>query len=497
MAEEEKHDHPPEPNPQLEQPTPSIDQPPEAAPRIKIGSQRQQPPSISSDSTATIEAEKPDPVEPAPVEEKIPEQDVDTASRGMPFPPPRLDRTPSDLQSEIDAALGDLSMDRLMGVGSASVPAGEIEIDQRCLATVVTVHRDSVLFDLNGQHNGVASRKHFEQPPEPGTQLEVVVTGFSQEDQLYELIVPGASVSVADWSDLAEGVVVEARVTGHNKGGLECEVNHIRGFIPASQTGLYRVDDLSTLVDEKLQCVVTEANPQRRNLVLSRRAVLEREQEESRKKLLEELEVGQTREGVVRRLQDFGAFVDLGGIDGLIHISQLSWDRVNHPSEVLEEGQTVKVRVEKIDKASGRIGLSYRDLLYHPWEGIEAKYPIGAVVSGTVSKIMEFGAFVKLEPGVEGLVHISELSYKRVHKVQHVVQEGQEVQVKVLSVDPEAQRISLSIKAAQAEPVDTDSATDDGEEPTDVAASVQAQPKRPLRGGLGHDAGGEQFGLKW
>ena len=329
--------------------------------------------------------------------------------------------------------------------------------------------------------------------PEAGTQLKVIPTRYLVDDNLYEVSVPGASVEVQDWSDLSEGVTVEVRVTGHNKGGLECEVNHIRGFMPISQVSLYRVDDLEPFVGQTLQCLVTEANPDRRNLVLSHRAILEREKQASREKLLQELQVGQVCEGIVRRLQNFGAFVDLGGIDGLIHVSQLSWDRVGHPSDVLEEGQKVQVRIEKIDPATGKIGLSYRDLLEDPWQDAQTKYAAGSVVNGTVTKIMEFGAFVKLAPGVEGLVHISEIAHHRVHKVGAFLKEGQPVQVKILSVDPQNQRLSLSIKAAQAVPVEE---TAEEEEP-ELTTKVVPDRKEPLQGGLGRKTGGDQFGLNW
>ena len=186
---------------------------------------------------------------------------------------------------------------------------------------------------------------------------------------------PGAAVAVVDWSQVSEGMVVEARVTGTNTGGLECEVNHLSGFIPASQASLYRVADLSQFVDQRLTCLVTEVNPERRRLVLSHRAVLEREKAESRAKLLADLEVGQVREGVVRSLREFGAFVDLGGVDGLIHISQLSWDRLKHANEALEEGQKVKVKIQKIDPATGKISLAFRDLSENPWSGAAQAYP--------------------------------------------------------------------------------------------------------------------------
>lgn len=404
-----------------------------------------------------------------------------------------LEMSDEDLEKEIAAAMGE-GVENLLA-GEISTQSEEIELDGRYQATALKVYRESVLFELPGQQNGAIPLKQFEEPPEPGTVIEVVVTGFSKAEQMYELVVPGASVDVVDWSDVQEGVVVEAKITGHNKGGLECEVNHIRGFIPASQVSLFRVEDFSTFVDQTLQCVVTEANPERRNLVLSHRAVLEREREAAREQLLAELEVGQIREGTVTRLQKFGAFVDLGGIDGLIHISQLSWDNIRHPSEVVAEGQQVKVRIEKLDPETGKIGLSYRDLMHHPWEGIDAKYPVGDVVTGTVSKIMDFGAFVKLESGVEGLVHISELSHKRVNRVSHVVEEGQRVEVKILTVDAEAQRISLSMKQAAGEPAEDADPGSDSEEP--VVKHVPKVPAKSLKGGVGRDSGGEQFGLKW
>jgi small subunit ribosomal protein S1 len=251
--------------------------------------------------------------------------------------------------------------------------------------------------------------------------------------------VPGASLVASKWTDVAEGSLVEAKITAANTGGLECEVAGTRGFIPASQVAMYRIENFGDYVGQKLVCVVTESNERRGNLVLSRRAVLEREKEESKKALLAELEPGQMREGIVRKLQDFGAFVDIGGVDGLIHISQMSWERVKHPSEVLAEGQKVRVRVEKIDHETGKIGLSLKNPEEHPWTGIEQKFPVGSTVRGPVSRIAQFGAFVKLAPGVEGLIHISELAHHKVFRVENVVKEGEEVECKVLSVDTEAQ----------------------------------------------------------
>lgn len=408
------------------------------------------------------------------------------------MPDIELDMSDEDLEKEIALAMGE-SVEDLMD-GQVKTKSADVEIDERYQATALKIYRESVLFELPGQHNGMIPLKQFEEPPEPGTVVEVVVVGFSNVEQMYELVVPGASVAVVDWSDVQEGVVVEVKITGHNKGGLECEVNRIRGFIPASQISIARVTDFEEYVDKSLQCVVTEASEERRNLVLSHRAIMEREREAAREKLLAELAVGQTREGTVMRLEKFGAFVDIGGIDGLIHISQLSWDNIRHPEEVVSVGQKVKVRVERIDDTTGKIGLSYRDLSHHPWEGIESKYPVGDVVTGTVSKIMDFGAFVKLEPGVEGLVHISELSHKRVNRVSHVVEEGGRVDVKVLTIDADAQRISLSMKQAAGGP---EGGSDDAEDDTPIEQYVPKVPAKSLKGGIERPSGGSQFGLNW
>ena len=373
----------------------------------------------------------------------------------------------------------------------------ELEPDQKYTGTVIKVHRDNVFFSLPGNHEGVASAKQLGDLPAVGSSREVVVTRFSAEEGLYELRIPGASIDVGDWSDLTEGAVVEARVTGHNAGGLECDVSHIRGFIPISQISLYRVEDLEPFLDQKLQCLVTEANPAHGNLVLSRRAVLEREREEARQQLLDSLEPGQVREGVVRNIRDFGAFVDLGGVDGLIHIGQLSWDRIGHPSQVVEEGQRVKVKIDRIDRETGKIGLSYRDLLRNPWENVQEKYPVGSIVTGNVTKIMDFGAFVRLEAGVEGLIHISELAYQRVHRVDNVVQVGQELEVKVLSVDREAQRISLSLKAAQAMAAAEEEPEEEASQQDEQVPDQPPRPTKPLKGGTDRPSGGNQFGLQW
>ncbi len=413
----------------------------------------------------------------------------------------------ADLEAELAAALGGEELDALLEPGRDATSV-ELEPETRVSGRVLAVHRDHVFLDLGGRNQGVLSligiRGADESAPAPaaGNVIEVSVARFNAADGLYEVVLPGGAAKIEDWSQVSEGMTVEARVTGHNTGGLECEVSHLDAFMPASQISLYRVENLAEIVGQNLLAVVTEANPSRRRLVLSRRALMEREKEAAREKLLAEMEVGQVREGTVRSLREFGAFVDLGGIDGLIHISQLSWDRLKHANEALTEGQKVKVRIQKIDPETGKIGLAFRDLSESPWSGAARRYPARARVTGVVSRLMEFGAFVKLEPGIEGLVHISELSHKRVFRVSDVLQEGQTVEAQVQSVDAEQQRISLSLKALEARPLSKKEIEDQAQREAEENApppepAKTSQRSKPLKGGIGHASGGERFGLKW
>jgi predicted RNA-binding protein with RPS1 domain len=403
---------------------------------------------------------------------------------------------PDDLEAEINAALVGDDLDKLLIGDDMLQLSHTLEEGQRVQATVVKIHGEHVFLTLGGPNEGMIPKLQFgESLPEIGAQLEVIVRGYLPQEGLYELTNPGNAISVADWSDLREGEIVEAVITGANTGGLECKVGSIEGFIPISQIAEYRVENTAEFVGQKALCVVTEANPRRGNLVLSRRAVLERDKEEKKQQRLAALEIGAAVDGIVRKIMDFGAFVDIGGLDGLLHISQLSYERVKHPSEILTEGQKIQVRVDKIDPVTGKIGLSYRSLQDHPWTDIETRFPIGAVVKGAVTRIAEFGAFVRLATGIEGLVHLSELAHHRVQRVSNVVQEGQEVEVKVLSVEPEKQRISLSLKAAQAAPVKEQAPEVEVEE--EAPKPMLPKHRGPLKGGFARPAGGDQFGLKW
>jgi 4-hydroxy-3-methylbut-2-enyl diphosphate reductase len=245
--------------------------------------------------------------------------------------------------------------------------------------------------------------------------------------------------------DPVEGVVREVI-----KGGLLIDVG-LRAFMPASLVERGYVDDLNKYVGAPLMAKVIELNRARRKVILSRKALLEEERVLQRKEILDGLVEGQVVQGVVRRLTNFGAFVDIGGVDGLLHISEMAWYRVNHPSDVLSVGDEIEVKILQLDRESEKISLSLKQVLPDPWDRVVDNYPVGNTVQAKVVRLAPFGAFVQLEPGVEGLVHISHLAEHHVASADEVVREGEEVEVKVLSVEPGEKRIRLSIREAKRE----------------------------------------------
>jgi small subunit ribosomal protein S1 len=381
-------------------------------------------------------------------------------------------------------------------IGDKNVRAGVgLEVGNRYQARILKVHNANVFVSLGGPNEGVIPLLQFTDMPTDGQVVDVVIRSFNAEEGLYELAIPGEAITANDWSDLEEGAVVEAKIESANTGGVECKVGSVRGFIPISQLSEFRIDSAADFIGQKLLCVVTEANPRRGNLVLSHRAVLEREKKQKREERLATLEIGQQFEGVVRKVMDFGAFVDIGGLDGLIHISQLSWEKIKHPSEVIKEGDKVQVRIEKFDPKTAKISLSYRSLQDDPWNDVDARFPVGTTVTGAVTRLANVGAFVRLGTGIEGLIHISELAHRRVTSVSQILAEGQEVEVKILTVDRESQRIGLSLKATQAQPESNKpQAAPQPEEVRRESAVRKFQGE--LRGGTGSNGAGDLFGLK-
>jgi small subunit ribosomal protein S1 len=410
-----------------------------------------------------------------------------------------------DLEADFEAALGDLAIDDLLEAQAAIKAEAPLDPGTRITGVVLSIGADTAFIDLGGRRQGAMKLAGFldrgEDLPEPGQPIAVSVGSRNEADGLYDVAPANRAVAVEDWSQLEAGMVVEARVTAANKGGLECEVAGLRGFMPASLVSTWRVENLEEMVGQTLECLVTEIVPAARRLVLSRRAVIEKQAAEAKVKMLETLEPGDELEGIVRSVRDFGAFVDIGnGVEGLVHVSELSWERVANPADVLEQGQKVRVIVKKIDPQTGKIGLSARALIESPWKRAADKYHVGATVRGTVSRIAQFGAFVRLEPGVEGLVHISELATRRIRSVADVVKEGEQVECRVLAIDPDEQKLALSIKALAPPPAARQQAGEP--EPEAAEAEPEAPPPRkqrtaPLKGGVGGDSDGARFGLTW
>jgi len=398
-----------------------------------------------------------------------------------------------ELEADFEAALGGLEIDTLLDAAASGRVEAPLEPGTRMTGRVLSIGGDTAFLDLGGRRQGALKLTGWldseDALPAVGQEIDVTVGGRNEEDSLYDVAPANRAVAVEDWSQLQAGMVVAARVVAANKGGLECDVSGLRGFMPASLVSTWRIENLEELVGQTLDSLVTELVPEARRLVLSRRAVIERQAADARAKLLETLEPGVELDGTVRSVRDFGAFVDIGdGVEGLVHVSELSWDRVASATEVLQAGQKVRVVVKKVDRQTGKIGLSAKELIESPWKRAADRYHVGATVRGTVSRIAQFGAFVKLEPGVEGLVHVSELATRHIRSVGDVVREGEAVECRVLSVDPDAQRLSLSIKALAPPPAMTSSAAEPAAEEDDEPAVPPPPPKKrktPLKGGLG------------
>src|SRR4051794_31668628 len=324
---------------------------------------------------------------------------------------------------------------------------------------VVRVDKDEVLVDIGYKSEGVipvaelSIRRSVNPADEVSVGDEIDALVMTKEDAEGRLILSKkrARFELA-WKAIEgaaeSGEPVNGRVIEVVKGGLILDLG-VRGFLPASLVDIRRVQDLDEFMGKELRCKVIELNRSRNNVVLSRRAVLEDERKEMRQAILDRLNPGDVVEGQISNIVDFGAFVDLDGMDGLIHISELSWSHVNHPSEVLEIGQTVKVKVLDIDRDRQRISLGLKQTQTDPWQQVLEQYKEGDVVEGKVTKFVTFGAFVEILPGVEGLVHISELAQHHVENPREVVSQGDTVPVLILEVDAERRRLSLSLKRVE------------------------------------------------
>ena len=366
----------------------------------------------------------------------------DTSNQGAPEPTPSSQPTESfkDIFSEYEQS------------HSRKSEAG----NQRRDGTVIALTADSVILDIGFKTEGLLPLTAFpaDKQPKPGDKVQVTVKGRDPEGY-YELT-RGKVERPTDWASLekafAEKSTIIGTVTGVVKGGLSVDVG-VRAFMPASRSGTRDASELEKLVEQEIRCRIIKLDVAEEDVVVDRRAIAEDEERAGKERRYSELKEGDTVQGEVRSLTDYGAFVDIGGADALLHVGEISWRRVNKPSDMLSTGQQIEAVIIKIDSDKRRIAISMKQLQPHPWDAVAEKYKAGERVRGTVTRLMDFGAFVEIEPGIEGLIHISEMSWaKRVRTAGDVVKPGETVEAVILGVNAPERRISLGLKQALGDP---------------------------------------------
>jgi small subunit ribosomal protein S1 len=340
----------------------------------------------------------------------------------------------------------------------------EFEVNKIVKGRVLNILGDDVVVDVGYKSEGVIKLEEWYDegldkvvPPERGEEIQVLLDAVEDESGAIVLSYRKAKRQ-KEWEHIIEkhkeGDVVAGQVTRKIKGGLLVNIG-VNVFLPASQVDIRRPPDIGDYIGKTIECKILKIDEARRNIVVSRRKLIEDQREEMKKKLLSEIEPGQIRKGVVKNIAEFGAFVDLGGIDGLLHITDMSWGRISNPHEVVHIDQPLEVYIITVDKEKEKIALGLKQKTPSPWANVEAKYPIGSRHTGEVVNVMSYGAFVKLEPGIEGLVHISEMSWtKRINHPSELVSIGDQIEVQVLNINREKQEISLGMKQVQPNPWD-------------------------------------------
>jgi small subunit ribosomal protein S1 len=428
-----------------------------------------------------------------------PPRDPKPRSDGPPAPPvrefgqgmPNKRMLDAEMEAELNAAMSGFEKTALDVPQPKPAPA---QPGGRKRGTIVSIHGKDVFVDVpGGRGQGVLSLDQFtEHPPVVGEAVDFEIDHYDAANGLLVLTRDGAAQRVTDWTGISYGMIVEAKVTelNKNKTGMMVEVNGIRGFMPISQADLYRIEKPEEFVGQRLKVMVTEVVPEERNLLVSRRAVMEKERQQKAEQFWQKLAEGQIYKGIVKSIKPFGAFVDLeGAADGLIPIGELSWSRVATVEEVVKVGQLVEVKVIRLDPETRKIGLSLRALAGNPWDDFAKSHRPGSQVKGTVTRVADFGAFVELASGIEGLIHVSEMSTQRVRRPSDVVKEGQQVEVRILALDPESRRIGLSLKAIAQDAedkADAETAAEDEADKLEAAYRLANRPTNPnLRGGIG------------
>ncbi|MBC7782826.1 MAG: S1 RNA-binding domain-containing protein [Burkholderiales bacterium] len=344
-------------------------------------------------------------------------------------------------------------MDQLIGTAPADDEGRQqIKGDHSGVVHSINHDRGELLVELDGKNQGVAPIDQFETIPEVGQTVEFTVSHFDEQEGIYKLLKKGAAVKGGDWETIRTGQILEGMITAMNKGGLEMQIGTMKAFMPMGQVDVQFHKDISIFLGQKAKVVVQKVDRRGKNLIVSRRAIIEQERQESKAKLFEELAEGQTRRGTVRSVMDYGAFIDIGGADGLVHVSELSHRRGVKASDMIQVGDLVDVKIVKFDRETGKISLSLKQLMADPWTGVEMKYSVGTPVTGRVARIEKFGAFIELEEGLEGLLPVSEISWQRVASVGEVLKENDILKLAVIALDPIARKLTLSLKQSGPDP---------------------------------------------
>ncbi|MCH8828856.1 MAG: S1 RNA-binding domain-containing protein, partial [Planctomycetes bacterium] len=361
-------------------------------------------------------------------------------------------------EDELNLTLGETFAD--LQQSDESYVQKSFDVNQIVDGLILRVDGDEVLIDIGYKSEGVVPIDEWgpdDEQPVAGETCQVLLEEVEDDFGLI-LLSKRKADRIREWEKViathSEGDVITGGVVRKIKGGLLVNIG-VNVFLPASQVDIRRPHDIGAYIGQEIECVILKIDESRRNIVVSRRKLIEDKREKMKQKLLEEIEEGQTRKGVVKNIADFGAFVDLGGIDGLLHITDMSWGRIQHPSQKVKIDEEIDVLILNVDREREKIALGMKQLTPSPWEKVSDKYPVGTVVNGEVVNVMTYGAFVKLEDGIEGLVHISEMSWtKRINHPSELVQTGDEVDVVVLGINLEKQEISLGMKQTQPNPWD-------------------------------------------
>ena len=360
-----------------------------------------------------------------------------------------------DVQKQLAGAFGEgFNLDSFSQMVSEKTTH---EVGSILKGRIISVIGDQVIVEVGLKSEGAVDIREFNDPAEAvvGGEIEVLLEEVETEGELVVLSKRKAD-RIRGWEFIlknkAEGDNVTGKVTRKIKGGLLVDIG-VPAFLPASQVDIRRPGDISEYIGKEIEAQILKIDEDRRNIVVSRRKLLEHQRSAAKEQLMAELEEGQTRAGVVKNIADFGVFVDLGGLDGLLHITDMSWGRIGHPSEMVKMDQPIEVKVLNVDREKEKVALGLKQLTENPWQRVEEKYPVGTRVTGNVVSIMSYGAFVKLEEGLEGLVHISEMSWtRRISHPSEIVKEADEVSVVVLDIDKDKQEISLGMKQAEENP---------------------------------------------